>query len=316
MAFHSSKLKWGVAGIFLVLVALVVTWLAVSTRSLGRDRVNLLILGKSGVGHAGPDLTDTMIFASISLKSPSVALVSIPRDIWIPEIRAKINSAYFWGGAALVKSLVEKITGQAVSDNLVLDFSGFKEIIDAVGGIEVNVDRAFTDTRYPLAGRENDLCGGEEGTSASRKEFKCRYETIHFEAGLVKMNGETALKFVRSRNGDNGENTDLAREARQQKVITAIKNKALSFGSLVNLGRDLKVYRALKDSIKTDIDKKTGVVLLFRLFSARNNIKSYVFPAELLENPPISPRYDNQYVFVPKAEDWSEVQRWINDTLP
>ena len=60
-------------------------------------RVNILILGIGGKGHDGSDLTDTMIFASISLTNHSISLISIPRDIWIPEIRAKINSAYYWG---------------------------------------------------------------------------------------------------------------------------------------------------------------------------------------------------------------------------
>jgi len=60
-------------------------------------RINLLILGKGGKGHEGAELTDSMIFTSVSLKGGPIEMVSIPRDIWIPEIRAKINSAYYWG---------------------------------------------------------------------------------------------------------------------------------------------------------------------------------------------------------------------------
>ncbi len=117
-------------------------------------RTNLLILGKSGAGHDSPDLTDTIILASISDKSPSIDLVSIPRDIWIPEIRAKINSAYYWGkqkeaggGLKLAKSLVEEITGQPIQYGLVVDFDGFTEIVDVVGGIELNVEHTFVDEK-------------------------------------------------------------------------------------------------------------------------------------------------------------------------
>lgn len=274
----------------------------------GMERVNILILGKSGAGHAGPDLTDTLILASVALNKPEISLISIPRDLWIPEIRAKINSAYYWGGTELADSLVEKIIGQSVDYTLVINFSGFKDVVDAVGGIEVGVERSFTDTKYPIAGKENDLCDGD-------KEFKCRYETLSLVQGGQKMDGELALKYFRSRNGDNGENTDLAREARQQKVITAIKNEVLSVGSLINFSRDIKIYKALKASVETNIDRKAGLVLAQRLFLARDNIASYVFPDDLLVSPPVSARYDNQYVFIPKAGDWSEFQNWVKSIL-
>ena len=102
------------------------------------------------------------------------------------------------------KSLVEKITSLPTHYAVVIDFSSFKEIIDALGGVKIDVANSFTDDLYPIEGREEDLCDGD-------KEFKCRYETIHFEKGINYMDGTTALKYVRSRNGDNNENTDIAR---------------------------------------------------------------------------------------------------------
>ena len=108
------------------------------------------------------------MLASISLTKESVDLISIPRDIWIPEIRAKINSAYYWGGVSLSKSLVEKITSLPTHYAVVIDFSSFKEIIDALGGVKIDVANSFTDDLYPIEGREEDLCDGD-------KEFKCRY---------------------------------------------------------------------------------------------------------------------------------------------
>jgi LCP family protein required for cell wall assembly len=267
------------------------------------ERLNILILGKSGTGYSAPDLTDTLIFASVSLEKPKVVLISIPRDIWIPKIRAKINSAYYWGGSALAKSTVAGILGQPVHYVAVLDFSSFREIIDSLGGIEVKVERSFSDAKYPLAGREKDLCEGD-------KEYKCRYETLRFTQGKQFMDGETALKFVRSRNGDNGENTDLAREARQQKVITAIKEKIFSWQTFLNPKKDLTLLRVLKSSLETDIDWSSGLLLAKRLILSQGKISSFVFPEDFLTSPPKSQKYDNQYVFIPKKGDWSEVWEW------
>lgn len=286
-------------------------------------RVNVLILGKSGAGHAGGDLTDTMIFASVSLKDRSVNLISIPRDIWIPEIRAKINSAYYWGkeksefggGIPFAKKNVEAIVDLPINYALVLDFSSFKEIIDALGGVKIDVANSFTDSLYPIEGREEDLCGGEEETSASRKEFKCRYETVHFEKGVSYMDGATALKYVRSRNGDNNENTDIAREARQQRVISAIKGKVLSAGTLLNPIKLLKVWKVVRSSIETDMDFPSMIILGREMFKIDGNIRSSTIPDGILINPPKSQKYDYQYVFVPQKGDWSEFQNWIKDLI-
>lgn len=280
-------------------------WQQTKAKVKSQDKkINLLILGKAGKGYPAPDLTDTLIFVSVSLAKPKIVLVSIPRDIWIPEIRAKINSAYYWGGIALAKSTVGEILGQPIGYAMVLDLSSFKDIIDALGGVEVQVERAFTDEKYPIAGRENDLCNGD-------KEFKCRYETVHFEAGRQILDGETALKFVRSRNAEGEEGTDLAREARQQKVIAAIKNKILSWQTFLNPGKSLALFRILKASIETDLDQSAVLVLAQRFILSQDNISSDLLPGDFLITPPRSEKYDNQYVFIPKKGDWSEVQKWI-----
>ena len=279
-------------------------------------KVNLLILGKGGVGHAGGDLTDTMIFASVSLKDDSVSLVSLPRDIWIPEIRAKINSAYYWGkvkpefggGLSFAKEVTQNIVGVPINYALVLDFSSFKDIVDAVGGVNIDVANSFTDNLYPIAGKEDDLCNGD-------KELKCRYETINFEKGINLMDGTTALKYVRSRNGDNDENTDIAREVRQQKVISAIKSKALSYQTFLNPFKLLRLWRVVMSSVETDLDFPSAAVLGKRFLTAGGNTHSLVIPEGMLINPPKSERYDNQYVFVPKGGDWSGLQNWLKENL-
>lgn len=275
-------------------------------------RTNILILGKGGEGHSAPDLTDTIIFSSIDRDSASVSLISLSRDIWIPELRAKLNSAYYWGnqkekggGLILAKSTSEKITGQPIHYAVVVDFSGFIRIIDVLGGIEVNVERSFVDEKYPISGKENDECDGD-------KEYRCRYETIEFDKGTQQMNGEMALKFARSRNAEGDEGTDFARAARQEKVIEAIKKKALSTAIIMNPKKIIEALNVVRSSIETDMNISELTVLSRLMYNAKDNIDSYVLPEELLINPPKLVKYDFLYVFVPRNETWTEIHNWIN----
>jgi len=112
----------------------------------------------------------------------------------------------------LAKSVAEEIVGIPVHYAVVVDFDFFQKVIDELGGIEVDVETDFVDDRYPIKGREDDLCNGDP-------KFSCRYETVEFKKGLQFMDGGAALKFVRSRNAEGDEGTDLARIARQEKVI-------------------------------------------------------------------------------------------------
>ena len=275
-------------------------------------RTNILILGKGGEGHEAPELTDTIIFASISHQNPEVKLVSLPRDIWIAELRTKLNSVYYWGnqkqkggGIILARSTVEQISGQTIEYAIVIDFSSFKEIIDTLDGVEVEVDRTFTDNKYPIIGKENDECGGDP-------EFACRYETIHFEKGVQIMDGETSLKFARSRNAEGEEGTDFARSSRQQKIISATSQKVLSGKILLSPKTLLKLWEIIRTSVETDLTDSASAILARRLLSSKDNLKSFVLPEELLVNPPESPRYDNLYVFIPKSGDWEEIHKWFD----
>lgn len=292
------------------------------------DRTNVVLLGRGGEGHEAPDLTDTIIFGSISQRENKAVMVSIPRDIWVESLEAKVNSAFYWGktkkpedskaGLIMAKAVIEEIVGVPIHYAAVLDFSGFRRIIDELGGIEVNVERAFIDDKYPIPGKENDLCDGEEQSSSSSKEYKCRYETIRFEQGSQMMNGDTALKFSRSRNAQGDEGTDFARAARQQKVIDGIKSKVLTLGVIFSPEKIDGLAKVVEGSIDTDITDEAGAVLARKAFDSRDNIKSYVLSEDFLVRPPISRLYQNQYVFIPKAGrgNWSEVHSWIQSILP
>lgn len=278
-------------------------------------RTNILILGKGGQGHEAPDLTDTLIFASISEKDFSIKTISLPRDIWIPELRTKLNSVYYWGkqkqeggGIVLAKSTVETILDEPIHYALVIDFAGFKRVIDVLGGVEVDVQYSFTDEKYPIPGRENDLCGGDPG-------YKCRYETVKFDKGRQRMDGETALKFVRSRNAEGENGTDFARAERQQRIISGVKERILTKEVLLSKEKLLELIKVLEDYVETDIEDETGAVLARWVLQGRENTASFVLPEDLLVNPPYQEKYDNLYVLTPKSDSWGEVQSWVNCVL-
>ena len=189
------------------------------------DRVNILLLGYGGAGHDGPYLTDTMMLVSFQPSTKKVALISIPRDLYvnIPGYGyRKINEImsdgrdqkYPGGGEAMTVKVVSDLLNTPIQYYASIDFNGFKQVIDQVDGVTVTVDRTFYDAMYPDSG--------------------IGYDPVSFKAGTQTMNGTTALKFARSRHGNNGEGTDFARAARQQKIILALKDKLLSFGTLSN----------------------------------------------------------------------------------
>src|SRR5205814_7952897 len=96
------------------------------------NRVNVLLLGIGGGTHEGPDLTDTIIFVSIDPNTKKITMVTIPRDLWVPELRAKINTAYTFGeekqkggGLVLTKATIGKVLNQQPDYAIKIDFSGF-----------------------------------------------------------------------------------------------------------------------------------------------------------------------------------------------
>lgn len=264
----------------------------------------ILILGKGGEGHTAPNLTDTIMVAYLNKDSNKISILSLPRDIWISEIRAKLNTAYHYGGFKMAQDSIYSVTGTKISNTVVVDFSLFKDLIDSVGGINVTVENTFTDNKYPIAGKENDLCGGD-------KTFKCRYETVEFKQGLQRMDGETALKFVRSRNATGDEGTDLAREKRQQKVIVGVKERLLSTDVLLNPKVIKKLYETAISHTETDINVKEGLSIAKFIFGARENINFLSVPEDLIKVSQNDRKYDRQYVFIPTFGNWQKVQEWI-----
>lgn len=304
-------------------------------------RVNILILGVGGGNHDGPNLTDTIIFASIDPETKKVTLVSLPRDLWVPDLGAKINTVYTFAeekeqgkGLSVTKALIAKTLNQQIDYAVKIDFRGFEKMVDMIGGLKIDVENTFDDYEYPLSGKEADPCGLTEdriaslsaeiasGSASVVDSFPCRYEHLHFEEGSLTMEGETALKYVRSRHGTGKEGSDFARSKRQEKVITAFKDKVLSAETLLNPVKVVSIVQTLEGSIETDIKENEydDFVKLAQKMKGAKVTSAIVDTGDssedrygLLENPPIRSEYGNQWVLSPRIGngEFSELQEYV-----
>lgn len=282
-------------------------------------RINFLILGLGGPKNEPSGLTDTIIFASLDLTGKDLLLVSIPRDIWVPDIEAKINSAYFYGnnqeglGLEWTRKYMSDVMGQPINYEIVVAFDNFRDFINLIGGVDVNVDKAFTDEKYPIYGKEDDLCGGDP-------ETRCRYQAISFQTGLQHMDGNLALKFARSRHAQGEEGSDFSRSQRQQKIISAVRSKILSFDFLSNPAKIGQTLDIINNAIDTDTPQSHFGPLARLAFNMRGTtIRNEVLetPNQInlsqgfLEHPKENTKYKKQWVLLPRGGGWEAVHSWI-----
>lgn len=307
---------------------------------------SVLLLGYGGRDHDGGYLTDTMILARIDPKKSDITLISIPRDIWInlPLGREgnpghKINTAYAFGldnyqfphkpleftgeagGGQLAKYAVSQVLGFPVDYFIALSFDGFKESIDVLRGVDVDVPHTFDDHLYPIPEEKENDCGkspeDNEAIAATlsgillEKEFSCRYEQIHFDKGTEHMDGDRALKFVRSRKSDNF-GGDYNRSLRQMALLQAVKDKIISIGFIPKI---IPFTASLTSDMQTDIDAST----------ITGKLKSHPDPSGFTirtislsdENVLKESRSeDGQYILVPATgSGWESVHEYIRHEL-
>ncbi len=302
---QSENLITGIA--HLPIVRDVAVWTTGIQHTIKGDdgRINALLLGMPGKGHDGFLLTDSIIFASYDPKTDHVAMVSIPRDLYVPvpgHGMLKINAAnaygeqnnYPGGGGALAAKTIEELFDQKIHYFLRIDSSGFERIIDLLGGVDVYVERSFVDHQYPT------------------DDFLT--ETIQFEQGWQKMDGATALKFVRSRHGSNGEGSDFARAARQQKILSATRSKVLSLKILLNPKKIASLVREVSDNIQTNVDPwEIGDLLSLANSAQGNNVTNVVLndaPGGYLiaNNTP-----ETGFILVPRDGNFSQIRELIEN---
>ena len=289
-----------------------------------RENVPFTYLGPSGKQERNGFLSDTVIVASVDLNTKKTSLVSVPRDTWVsipgwnnfPASEGKINSAYSLGdtysypggGLKLTKKVISTHLGIPIHYGVRVDFAGFKKTVDTLDGIDVKVEKSFDDYRYPISGKEAAKC--------SDGSFNCRYEHIHFDAGITHMDGATALKYARSRSGTNGEGNDFARARRQQKVIQAVLKKALSLNNLLDPIKVNNLFNDFGESFETDFDI-ASIPALIGLANEVNfkDMKTLVLdPSSNFMYTPSPNLYGGAYVVIPK-NGWGQVRAKIKEFL-
>jgi LCP family protein required for cell wall assembly len=220
--------------------------------SLGGSRFAVVLLGYGGPGHDGAYLTDSIVVVIVDPTAKTLTLLSVPRDSWVPlefdgrtPVDNKINTAYAFakdgslypdrlaryrgpqGAGTFAADTIARVTGVPIESYVGLDFQGFRQMIDAVGGIDVNVPDGFS-ARYP----RND----DPSVDAS-------WMTVTFTAGPQHFDGERAIEYARAREAiDNqAEGSDFARSRRQRVIMEAFKNRVLQPAGLVHLPQVLGI---------------------------------------------------------------------------
>jgi polyisoprenyl-teichoic acid--peptidoglycan teichoic acid transferase len=201
-----------------------------------QERVNIMLLGLD-TRDKDHSLSDTIIVVSIDPATKTIAMLSIPRDLWVPIPgfgEHKINAAYSLGeqggqtggGAALVEQTVEENFGIPIHYFAQVDFQGFEGIVNTIGGVTIDVKKPIKDDAYPT----NDY----------------GYTRIYIPAGVQHMDGTTALQYARSRHSED----DLGRNQRQQAVIMAVRDQGLKLNLLPKLG---EILGEINGMFRTDL---------------------------------------------------------------
>ncbi len=276
----------------------------VPLRDDGKGRTNILLLGMSGEGYKSQYLTDTIMLVSIDTKTYKSGMLSIPRDLYveIPEtnnFHTKINAIYTFSmknkslssseSMNNIKTVIHDVTGQEVHYYLTLDFAGFKNIIDELGGIDVEVENDIYDSRYP-------------GPNYS-------YETFEIKKGFQHLDAETALKYARVRHISGG---DFGRAARQQQVIAASKKKAFSLGTVANPTKITSLIDTLGDHIKTDIQLAEVPTFLdlahkINIYQTTTRVLDAWSADALLSSTHVEMGGVMAYVLIPKTKNYKQI---------
>lgn len=232
--------------------------------------ITVLLLGYGGFGHDGEWLTDTILVMRYDPKTKTILQFNIPRDLYVnaptdgknkgrwmkvnlvfgyimdmDKPTDDLDARYRWtdtknkqdGAANLVADTIEPVLGFQIDYWATLSFEGFRKFIDSMGGVEVDVERAFVDKEYPK--NDND-------------KVDASYITISFKAGLQKMDGETAIRYARSRHSETPmEGGDFARSRRQMRLIQAVKEKAVKENLVL---KSLDYMSALQGNVRFSLD--------------------------------------------------------------
>lgn len=290
-------------------------------RGEGDGRVNILLLGRGGEGHAGGDLTDTIVVASINPIQKEAALLSIPRDLYVQlsdgsysKINAVFANAKSYSlanaspsdgdkvrkaedaGFKAVEDVIRSKIGIPIHYHGIIDFAGFAKAIDTVGGVDVNVPESVSvyEPNMWLLGQ---------------------HYTLNAPAGSQHFNGIKALAFTRSRYTSN--RGDFDRSQRQRLILVALKDKILSSGTY---GNPIKISQLMSD-FGNHIRTNLGLNEVKRLYDIAGEIPSNKIASVGLADPPnnyvTTGMVHGQSVVYPRAglDNYKEIQHYVRNRL-
>lgn len=277
--------------------------------------LNILFLGIVGEGSRGELLTDTIFVVHLDLSNKKIAMISIPRDLWVqaPSLsrEIKINDLYnlenqgknFSQATAsiLIKQKVKEITGLPINHTIILELEGFKKLIDVIGGIDIWLEKDIFDPS--LINPHNPS------------------EIFYLAAGWRHLDGDLAIKFVRTRYAPEG---DFYRIQHQQQIIAALKNKLTELADVWNLITWLRIWQSLNNHFIADLDFNA----LWQIFNLIKDISAdqieYIKitnrpPDQLLKTTTFSDASSGQniYILIPQEgfEKYQGIQNYIEEKI-
>lgn len=299
-------------------------------------RINVLLLGMRGKDVVGGGLlADTIMVASIDPVNKKASLFSIPRDFYVtvPDrgFQSKINAVYHYGeeagegkGMESMKKIIGEIVGEEIHYAVVINFKGFEDLVDSIGGVDLHLDETFVE---PLQFKEAHVCDNKvftvpSGSFEVKKNEKGKivaqyplcYNTdlecggvFEVPAGDVHLDGERTLCYVRAR----VTSSDFDRARRQQEVLQEIRRKLTSAGTLSDFSKINGILDSLGNNVVTDMQ----VWEMQKFFELYQEMGDFSLKQKVLENSEEGLLYQPQdsdpaagYILLPRGGNYSRIQ--------
>ncbi len=320
-------------------------------------RVNVLLLGMRGADDpAGGNLADSIMVVSVFPKENKASMISVPRDLYVQDIqqdsKSKLNAIYAQGEAKAkgqglkdMEAKLSEISGVEIKYGIVINHQGFKDLVNALGGVEITLEQPFAESvqfnqegvcdgvifTVPTGKWQNKIFKHHEtnaaGVSVEVKVKKPVYPLclnknpecggdFKLPAGTQTINGDQALCFARSRDQSN----DFERAKRQQIIIQQIKAKALSIGTLTDFNKINGMVNALGNNVTTDLQGWE----IQRLYDMERNLKEPQIFQRVLENSEEGllyapePTKESGYILLPIGDNYDKIRNLFKNifTLP
>lgn len=310
-------------------------------------RINILLLGMRGEELTGGGLlADTIMVASIAPQENKISLLSVPRDLYVKnpgtDSSSKINAVYAYGeqkrkggGMEDMKTVVGEIVGQPIGYALAINFKGFTDLVNAVGGVEVDLAQPFQESMQfneehvcdsevftvPTGRFENKTSTNPSGRVRIVKQYplctnprtECGGD-FKLPAGKQTLTGDQALCYARARKTT----SDFDRAKRQQIIIQEIKEKALSMGTLTDFNKVNGIIDSLGNNVRTDMQAWE----MKRLYEIESKMQNPQMMQKVLENNQEGLLYNPEqkpetgYILLPIGDNYDKIREMFKSMIP